>query len=166
MEKLLLMADFPGLAPPAQFEVTSPKTPLYNCTAWAAGETRRRWWPDRMKVDFWPKGVERVQTLAAFIAAYETLGYEACDSGDAEVGFEKVAIFLKPGGTPAHAARQLADGRWTSKLGNNQDITHDLCGVECDCYGKVKQFMRRPLRPANAERSRPNPLMPGTTPVA
>jgi len=53
-----------------------------------------------MKVDFWPKGVERVQTLAAFIAAYETLGYEACDSGDAEVGFEKVAIFLKPGARP------------------------------------------------------------------
>jgi len=146
MEKLLLMLDFPGLAAPAKFEVTSPKTRSYNCIAWAAGEVRRRWWPDKMKVDFWPKGVEREVTLAAFTVAFATLGYQTCESGDLEVGYEKIAIFLKPGGTPAHAARQLANGLWTSKLGSDQDIEHDLHCVEGSSYGRVKQFMKRPLQ--------------------
>src|SRR5258708_36198713 len=106
MDKLDLKLLFPGLAA-SQFEITSSRTPLYNCIAWAAGETHRKWWPDRMKVDHWPKGVVRESTLPAFITAYGTLGYETCDNGDFEVGFEKIAIFTKPAGTPAHAARQL-----------------------------------------------------------
>jgi hypothetical protein len=119
-----------------------------------------------MRVDFWPKGAERVETLAAFIAAYETLGFKVCDSGDAEAGFEKIAIFLKPAGTPAHAARQLANGRWTSKLGSDQDIAHDLRAVECRHYGQAKQFMRRPLGPTNAEVGCANPAETVATPIS
>jgi hypothetical protein len=97
-----------------------------------------------MRVDFWPKGVPRETTLAAFVAAYSTLGFQACDNGDLEQGFEKLAIFLKPAGTPAHAARQLSNGSWTSKLGDHEDIQHELSAVECPTYGQVGQFMKRP----------------------
>jgi hypothetical protein len=142
MDKLDLIVLFPKLAS-TQFEITSPRTKLYNCIAWAAGETNRKWWPDKMNVDFWPKGVAREATLAAFITAYNTLGYEPCDNGDFEIGFEKIAIFLKPAGTPAHAARQLGNGKWTSKLGNEEDIEHELNGVECQQYGQAKKFMKR-----------------------
>jgi hypothetical protein len=100
-----------------------------------------------MKVDYWPKDVPREATLVAFVAAYSTLGYRECETGDLEAGFEKIAIFIKPGGTPAHAARQLPNGKWTSKLGNEEDIEHDLHGVECACYGAVRQFMRRLAAP-------------------
>lgn len=148
MDKLALMVEFPQLAPPAKFEITSPRTRAYNCIAWTAGETQRKWWPDKMKVDYWPKEVARETTLPAFVAAYATLGYRECESGELELGFEKIAIFTKPAGTPAHAARQLSNGRWTSKLGSESDIEHDLRGVECSQYGQVKQFMKRPLRPA------------------
>lgn len=145
MEKLELILELPGLAA-AEFEITSPKTKTYNCIAWAAGETHRRWWPDKMKVEYWPPGVVREQTVTAFMAAYATLGYEACEKDDLENGYEKIAIFLKPGGTPTHAARQLPSGRWTSRLGPSQDIEHDLRSVEGRGYGQAKQFMRRPMR--------------------
>ncbi len=145
-EKLDLMTDFPRLSPPAQFEITSDKSAKYNCIAWAAGETHRKWWPDKMRVDYWPPGVPRETTLTAFIATFQKLGYEPSDHADLESGFEKIAIFAKPAGTPAHAARQLPNGKWTSKLGRLQDIEHSLTDVECTTYGQVKQFMKRRVR--------------------
>ena len=102
-----------------------------------------------MNVAYWPKGVPREVTLEAFIAAYASLGYEACSGGDMEPGFEKIAIYTKPAGTPAHAARQLQNGRWSSKLGDEEDIEHDLSGLECPRYGEVRQFMKRPARAAS-----------------
>jgi hypothetical protein len=43
-----------------------------------------------------------------------------------------------------HAARQLPDGQWTSKLGKYVDIEHsapeDVAG---GVYGEVMQFMKR-----------------------
>jgi hypothetical protein len=60
-----------------------------------------------------------------------------------ETGFEKIALFANADGTPTHLARQITNGRWSSKLGTLQDIEHDLlavCGAE---YGKVVEFHRR-----------------------
>jgi hypothetical protein len=76
--------------------------------------------------------------------AYGTLGFEPCDSGEVEEGFEKVAIYTDAGGEPTHAARQLANGRWTSKLGYLEDIEHDLDAVAGTHYGRVRAFLRRP----------------------
>ncbi|HTV41569.1 MAG TPA: hypothetical protein VMF08_13385 [Candidatus Sulfotelmatobacter sp.] len=146
MDKVELKLCFPGLAG-CRFEITSARTRFYNCIAWAAGETHRRWWPDKMNVDYWPEGVPREATLEAFIAAYATLGYEACDNGNYESGFEKIVIFTKPAGTPTHAARQLPGGNWTSKLGDEEDIEHELRGIECLRYGYARQFMKRPTNP-------------------
>ncbi len=89
MDKLVLMVQFPKLAPPASFEITSPRTVAYNCIAWAAGETRRKWWPDKMGVAYWPKGVPREATLAAFIAAYATLGTRSVTTGTLSLGSRK-----------------------------------------------------------------------------
>ena len=100
-----------------------------------------------MNVAYWPKDAPREVKLQAFIAAYAGLGYEVCSSGDLEPGFEKIALYAKPAGTPAHAARQLPNGKWTSKLGDEEDIEHDLPGLECTRYGEVRQFMRRAVRP-------------------
>lgn len=55
-----------------------------------------------------------------FLAA----GYELCGDGSLEDRYEKIAIYAKDG-EPTHAARQLGDGRWTSKLGKYEDIEHD-----------------------------------------
>ena len=62
-----------------------------------------------------------------------------------EPGFEKVAlhgdIFFY-----SHAARQLPDGKWTSKLGKDQDIEHDTpFDVAGGLYGEVVQIMKGPV---------------------
>ena len=85
----------------------------------------------------------RAETLSAYILVFESLGYEVCQDGDLEYGFEKVALFSQLG-VPTHAARQLPSGVWTSKLGRIEDITHHLEALGGDSYGSVECVMRRP----------------------
>jgi hypothetical protein len=68
---------FPGLNA-TDYRVTSPKERRYNCIAWAAGDLRRWWWPEPPPDDhgyYWPPGVSNEETLAAFVAAFATLGF-------------------------------------------------------------------------------------------
>jgi hypothetical protein len=127
------------------FSETSPATGDYNCIAWAAGSTASWWWPDPLNVASWPFGVPREVTLGAFCLVFSLLDYEPCASGEHEAGFEKVAFYTL-NGKPTHAARQLPDGLWTSKLGKSIDITHTLRGLEGDFYGEVSCFMKRQLQ--------------------
>jgi hypothetical protein len=57
-------------------------------------------------------------------------------------GFDRVAFYAKDD-CVTHAARQLANGRWTSKLGCDIDVEHDLPGLEGSVYGYVVQILRR-----------------------
>jgi hypothetical protein len=128
------------------YRITSPPDPIYNCIAHAANVTDNWWWPDPDGFDYWPAGIVRECTLEVFVQAFATVGYTPCSDGSLEPGWEKVAIYATDEG-PAHAARQLNSGRWTSKLGPDDDIEHvleGLCGFVC---GKVVQFLRRPSPP-------------------
>jgi len=144
IDEVRLIGWFPRLAPPSSFRITSDKTTRYNCIAYAAGDERRCWWPDSTTQAYWPPNVPREPTLAAFIAAFQFLGFSVCDSGDFEQGVEKVAFFAKPAGTPTHAARQFPNGEWRSKLGSDHDIEHRLRAIEGSKYGAVALFMKRP----------------------
>jgi len=95
---------------------------------------------------YWPPGVLRDDSLQAFIEGYRVYGFEVCDTPDLEEGFIKIAIFAE-GDEPLHVARQLPDGRWTSKLGLEwEDIIHnDLNGVVRDDYGTPRLFLRKPI---------------------
>lgn len=138
-DELLTVAQFPGIAA-AGFEHTSPKDELYNCIAWAAGDNTKWWWPNGA---WWPDSAPRERTIDAFVAAFSTLGYDACADGALEQGIEKIAIFAK-GGVPTHASRQLPDGKWTTKAGKWVDLTHNaLNGVDCATYGTAVAFMGR-----------------------
>ena len=129
---------FPALD---DFSVTSPEEGRYNCVAWAAGVNTRWWWPDASS--YWPPEAPLESNVAAFIAVFRAIGYEPCDNGSLQDGFEKVAIYESASGVK-HMARQLRTGRWTSKLGGLEDIEHacpaELEGVE---YGAVVQYMQR-----------------------
>lgn len=104
--------------------LTSFPTISYNCIAWAAGEDQRWWEPDPAGVGYWPPGVERQMTLDAYVAAYKSIGFSECSDGTLEEGYEKVVLYTRSG-RPTHAARQLSDGSWTSKLGRAEDVQHD-----------------------------------------
>lgn len=74
-----------------------------------------------------------------------------CADGEHEPNVEKVAIYIDQFGIPTHVALQLPDGRWTSKLGDWDDITHQLEALTGNPlpdkgwpYGTVAQFLRRP----------------------
>jgi hypothetical protein len=98
-------------------------------------------------------GLARAETLAAFREAFVSLGYVECRGDDLETGFEKIALFAKYQGIPLHAARQLPSGRWTSKLGEAEDIDHALRDLEGEVYGSVVLIMKRPLPAGPKEES-------------
>jgi hypothetical protein len=136
---------FPGLRG-TDYRLMSPRDRKYNCIAWAAGDNRRWWWPDPPPDDegyYWPPGVPNEETVIAFVAALATLGYLSCEGEAAEAGWERVALYATADGVPMHAARQLADGRWTSKLGRLEDVEHGLHDLEGESYGAVVRIMKR-----------------------
>jgi hypothetical protein len=136
--------DFPHFTPD-NHRITSPKTPEYNCIGWAAGETDRFWWPAHHPDAYWPPNIPRTPTVDAFIAAFATKGYAVCENGNLEVGYEKVVLYVNQDG-PTHMARQLPDGKWTSKLGRSFDIEHsDPSVVNGSAYGWVSTYLRRKI---------------------
>jgi hypothetical protein len=55
-----------------------------------------------------------------------------------------VALYRHPEFGIEHVARQLRSGKWTSKLGDWEDIEHDdPYALECEDYGKIAKFMKR-----------------------
>lgn len=145
-----------------KFQITSPSTPTYNCFAWAAGDNGAIWEPvpgvagsgSTQGGYFWPAGTLVMKSLDAFVRAFEHYDYLQCADGSFEEGFEKIAIFESQEGTPSHAARQLASGKWTSKLGKSEDVEHDAAGdLGGGLYGEPAVFMKR------ATGERPHPRM-------
>jgi hypothetical protein len=138
-----LEGAFPGLRG-QPYQITSPNDHRYNCIEYAAGDLRNWWWPDASGEDTWPDGVARIETIDAFRDAFARLGYAACDHDQLEPSFEKIAFFALAG-APKHAARQLPNGRWTSKLGQDVDIEHALYDLTGTVYGLVVLIMKRPI---------------------
>lgn len=135
-----LAARFPN-ASRSHVRLTSPEDPGYNCLAWAAGETRRCWHPSAFGGLFWPGGAAQ-DTVSEWVRAFESFGYERCDSAAQEDGFERVAIYAE-GDLPLHVARQLPNGYWTSKLGPREDVEHELEALADGAYGRVVTVLRR-----------------------
>lgn len=140
------------------FELTSPFDAKYNCIAHAADDNSKWWWSvDKEMVGndvFWFNNIPAQASIENFILAFGKLGYQSCDNAEFENGFEKVAIYVStkdnihsPKGSPTHMARQLLDGKWTSKLGEDVDITHaNLQCLEGKIYSIVKQILIRPRK--------------------
>ena len=134
------------------YEVTSDATDHYNCVAWALGEDDR-WWSHELGDDyFWPEEAPRRESADAYRAMFALFGFGACERGGLERGVEKIAIFADEG-LFTHVARQLPSGRWTSKLGTDCDIEHELEALVSHRspsalyrYGDIVAFMRRPHR--------------------
>lgn len=141
---------FPNL-PSSGFQRVSEATENYNCIAWAAGHNDI-WW-DIAEGYYWPDDVPRVNAIENLEKVYERIGYVKCQSREPEKGIEKIAIY---GEAPlfTHAARQLETGKWTSKIGNLEDIEHDslegLCGEE---YGQVILILKREIDGTNKGKS-------------
>lgn len=145
---------FPKLKDDVDFKVTSPQTPDYNCIAWAYHHNDRWMWPGGQEFKicdgflYWPDGVEDSTDVSAFIKAFEKTGYSLCEDCCFEKDYRKIALYVKKGTTECtHAARQLSNGKWTSKLGRLNDIQHGTpYTIEGDIYGEVYCIMKREHR--------------------
>jgi hypothetical protein len=104
----------------------------------------RRWWPANDDF-YWPFETDEVD-IPTFVRAFEGLGYKICENENFEPGFEKVAIYARSNGDVQHAARQLSDGTWTSKMGMFYwpDINHYQLDVVAGLgYGSPAKFLIR-----------------------
>ena len=127
------------------FTPRSPKTPKYNCIAWAAGESHRWWSP--MIGYYWPPIVPRTNSVEAYVQAFGTIGYIPCDDNERfaplhEADHIRIALYAL-NGVPKHAARQIDVQIWTSKMGSNIDIEHTLTGLEGPFYGTVQKILKK-----------------------
>jgi len=134
-----LPSHFPNLTPENHSEDSSP-TKDYNCHAWAVGFTDR--WFDHN--NYWPDPVTRGEALRNYQRAYESIGFRVCGGWNVEEGFEKIAIY-ENNRRVTHTARLLNDGRWTSKMGKSEDITHTRDALDGPLYGRIVLIMRRKL---------------------
>jgi hypothetical protein len=125
------------------FLVTSPQTAHYNCIAWAFGDNTKWYWPDSANYYFWPTEIAREEKIESFIELFKLIGYEVCESEELEPDYLKVAIYADKFGKPTHAARQLSNGYWTSKLGQHFDVTHTIFSMKDGSYGNVAVFMKK-----------------------
>jgi hypothetical protein len=142
-----LRAMCPRLAREEYVE-SSPARRRCNCFAWVAGDTTRAWYPrGEPDLSYWPPGVRDDFKIDAFIEAYATLGYTPCADGALVEGVEKIALYEDVDGAPSHAARQLPDGQWESKMGTWEDIRHrtPAC-LEGGDYGVVRVYLERSRR--------------------
>ena len=144
--RMAIDAQFPALAA-AGYEIVGESSADYNCIAYAAGETDR-WWSHEANIHcYWPEPAQRTSSIAGLVAVFTALGYEPAADASVEIGYIKVALYQQ-NGQWTHAARQMPNGRWRSKLGPGPLIEHDtpadLAGA---LYGVVHCIMRRPQPP-------------------
>ena len=142
-----LLVYFPNLKS-SNHRLTSPKSSKYNCVAWAAGIDDQHIWPDGAEdvagEVVWPNDVRNDESVEAFIAYFESIGYSLCENPTLEDGFMKIAIFVRDE-HPMHISRQLSTGKWSSKMGiDDVDIEHDdLDCISGAAYGAATVYMRK-----------------------
>jgi hypothetical protein len=135
-----------------QYEITSSESDTYNCIGWALYDTQQWWWYTPKYGCYWLPGVLRNNTRATVAKIFEIHGYRQCESSSAEPGFEKIALYEHPKYGIEHVTRQLETGRWTSKIGEWEDIEHETArSLEGSEYGLVVVYMKRPFKRLTAD---------------
>ena len=98
--------------------------------------------PDSMRIYYWPDSIPRRETLENYVAVFQELGFVECELPDFSPDEEKVAIFAL-NGRFTHVCRQLSNGRWTSKMGSEVDVEHELEAVSGGSYGNLHMTLRK-----------------------
>jgi hypothetical protein len=145
--------SFPKLAVDG-WHKTSEETTDYNCFAFALHDEDDWYSPLPISGYYWPADKIAMNTsIPTMVDLYRYEGgFEPCENGEYEEGFEKIALYINQRGNVTHAARQISRSMWTSKLGTMIDIEHRLlssledAGITDDEYGKVAQFLKRPFQ--------------------
>jgi hypothetical protein len=98
-------------------------------------------WPNISNY-FWPVGIPDIDHIDSFIELFKSIGYVVCVDGLLEDSFEKICLYEKDW-LPKHAARQLPNGSWASKLGPMHDVEHSEHALDGGDYGQISVYMKR-----------------------
>lgn len=131
-----------------KFRKTSDESPRYNCLAWALGINWTFFSPERRHAGYyWPPGIPREWTMPNIRKIFYRHGFtEETDDRTIEEGFDKVAVYVEENteGVPSHFAKQLPNGKWSSKMGDLIDMEHDdLDCLQGECYGSLYVILKR-----------------------
>ena len=138
----LFINEFPNLYGEG-FEVVARPSERYNCIAYAAGDVTEWWWPDG--INYWPSWATLDTKMESLVEALAGLGYEQCNDSTSEDGYEKVALY-EVQGEFQHAAIQMPNGRWRSKMGQGPVIEHrNPESLSGGMYGNPMTYMRKAL---------------------
>ena len=140
-DPILTAPKFPNITT-QNYSKTSERTPVYNCVAHAVGDYTQWWWPHENA--YWPPGCPLADSIDSFDMMFSYLQYAVCEDGEFEQGFDKIALYAL-NGVPTHAARQVSQGRWSSKIGQYIDIEHAPDALEGPRYGYVIKYYRKPV---------------------
>jgi hypothetical protein len=140
----LVANEWPGIV--GHYERKSDPDVNYNGLAWALGINYLYFDPERGY--HWPLGIPRERTITAYLKVLAEHGYELIAQDDRfEEGWEKIAVYIDGTGEPRHFARQIGNGKWTSKLVDLIDVEHD--NLEClqgDVFGSINCVLMRRKR--------------------
>ena len=105
-------------------------------------------WPDG--INYWPPWATPTARMESLQEAFAGMDFELCSEAETERGYLKVALYEMQGAAK-HAAIQMPNGRWRSKLGRGPVIEHlspdSLSGGP---YGNPTVTMRR-VKAANED---------------
>jgi len=135
-----LISAFPQLASEG-YEIVGDPTEQYNCIAYAAGDTSR-WW-EHSENHHWPGYASRSNSMESLKQVFLGLGFQPCNDSRMEDGYQKVALYEQEGAW-THAAVQMPNGRWRSKMGRGPVIEHQSPqSLSGGIYGEPSTCMRR-----------------------
>ena len=171
-ERQRLIRAFPNLAN-EDFDIICPESTRYNCIAYAAGDTSQPWGDEEGY--HWPEEVTTSPTIRGLENLFKWLGFKKCHGPRLEPGYQKVALYANQGFWQ-HAALQMPNGRWRSKLGKGgpliehqtprgvaspaaidrsadryglgvYGVDRSRGGSDVESYGRPYVYMRRRIQP-------------------
>lgn len=131
---------FPQLQNNLNFWFTSLRTEDYNCIAWAQEIT-----------DDWLQltdGRNLVYEIDKYIEYFKSLGFLECDKKeiiDLDKETKVIAVYYSSSNRAfTHVARRLENGNWASKLGDWEDIEHNVPEVLLgSSYGDSVVYLKK-----------------------
>ena len=135
-----LNVSFPNLRDEG-FTVIDPPSDMYNCIAYAAGDTSQ-WW-DHTPRRYWPSYATRSERIESLQEVFVGLGFEECYDVTFQFGYQKIALY-EDKGTWEHATTQIPNQAWRSKMGRGPVIEYRSPESLSDGpYGNPMVYMRR-----------------------
>jgi hypothetical protein len=135
-------ADLPLLRRGQNYAEASKWNFDYNCLAFVLGDYENWWEPPGLYGHYWPPGFREDVSVETVTKIIKLHGFVVEHAPDIPPLTESIAVFAK-GEDWEHFAK-FANGVWSSKIGEDHDITHSSLQVlEGDLYGRVVKILSR-----------------------